>query len=689
MASLAEEDVEAFVADAEKKGLLVVSDESTVQLLKEFEGGLAESERLCGEDDESGPEPYKWRYAARTLLDGLVNKLEATRTIAMVEGKKDRIAEMDWRLACARVKLGGISWEVEEPHNAQSELELAVEYYAPRFVAAVSEMVGDDEESEVAPAEGPEPNPSSDKFSPPPIAINAPIKEHRADAMKCLNMLGILWAGRGQVRKSFMYLLAAKRLYQTKEDEELESVYTHNLFYLAQAYGKIGDTGRSSSYCHETLQRQLLAGFVSPRSALDWAKNCASISDFYKSMRHYRRCALALASAEAVIQKHVIDKDDEQSAQVVADINCRWAALDLLVLKRAYDRESKRLNSIEMDYALDPEEQNDEGEDDLGAAAAATASANASESVFSANATFSLFTSLPVSSVPYLCVGDVTTFDHARVVFLRAATRIEAAKKYYQIDGYVTDHTNLLHDNSRLYHYLSIFEPDVKRKLAMESRRVDMLQPLIGKLSKTAFEALHKQLSFEVGEAYMSLLEIKSDKLKGDWRAKGGTVFDERCIKRADMTKMNSYALGALAMLTHYLSFFARGTDPHGRGGGSKPFSELSFQELFAIDFRDPDETLVTEEELRSFFNAHFYSCRVLSKITTPPDAPPQERSLPLTTCLRRYEWLHKIGPGICSRKGVKMDDVFLNENQIIEEMVKLLPSKIDRIFYRGESGML
>lgn len=71
------------------------------------------------------------------------------------------------------------------------------------------------------------------------------------------------------MRKSFQYLLAANSLFlhlahselsesarKGSQFEALSSIYTHNCFYLAQAYGNIGDSKQSSKYCHLTLQRQ-------------------------------------------------------------------------------------------------------------------------------------------------------------------------------------------------------------------------------------------------------------------------------------------------------------------------------------------------------------------------------------------------------------------------------------------------
>jgi KIF-1 binding protein C terminal len=66
------------------------------------------------------------------------------------------------------------------------------------------------------------------------------------------------------------------------------------------------------------------------------------------------------------------------------------------------------------------------------------------------------------------------------------------------ITGFVTDHVALLQDQSRLYHFLSQFETDAKRKLAMETRRVELLLPLLSQLNKSAFEVLHKQVQSDI-----------------------------------------------------------------------------------------------------------------------------------------------------------------------------------------------
>lgn len=52
------------------------------------------------------------------------------------------------------------------------------------------------------------------------------------------------------------------------------------------------------------------------------------------------------------------------------------------------------------------------------------------------------------------------------------------AKEYFQMDGYVTDHIEILQDHSSLFRALAFFEEDLERRCKMHKRRVDMLEPI-------------------------------------------------------------------------------------------------------------------------------------------------------------------------------------------------------------------
>jgi hypothetical protein len=259
--------------------MYAVNIENTEDLLTDYEVAIIEAQELVNKIDPEET-PYTSKYEARTKLDEMCNKLEATKTVATLENKQYIIKEMGWRIASIKVKLGSIAWEVEENHHAQMDLDCAIEFYFPGFLDKINFMSGELTNQETK-GEG-DKDIDEESITIPVIELPAP--NVYLDAMKCLNMLGILWAGRGHHRRSFMYFFSAKQFYTnaiqhiTKKDSmTLESLYTHNLFYLAQAYGNIGNSMLSCRYCLETLARQHAEGLNDIAARVEWAKNCQGI----------------------------------------------------------------------------------------------------------------------------------------------------------------------------------------------------------------------------------------------------------------------------------------------------------------------------------------------------------------------------------------------------------------------------
>lgn len=131
----------------------------------------------------------------------------------------------------------------------------------------------------------------------------------------------------------------------------------------------------------------------------------------------------------------------------------------------------------------------------------------------------------------------------------RCAPAVSSVASEVCIVGWVTAHVALLQDHSKLYLYLSGFEEDPKRRQAMHARRVDMLRPLLQALSRSAFEGEHKRLSFEVGEAYMALFELRAARLRERGKGRGSA---------AEVAKCNECSRGAVAGFAHFALLYAR-----------------------------------------------------------------------------------------------------------------------------------
>ena len=216
--------------------------------------------------------------------------------------------------------------------------------------------------------------------------------------------------------------------------------------------------------------------------AFDWVKNCSSIADFYQSMEKPRHCALALSSAQKILNEKVSAKikasstpedlyvTEEDVLELEAEMNKKWARLDVKVLKLAFEFQMAKRHALESGEVLeDPVvgENDDDGEglpsvplakvavepksdlvlEDVGDTDGSSAvksppvsppvpvSLPVPVSSASSRLQSSIFSGCVVNETPFLRFGEVASFETARLIFLRANSRIEEAKKKYVLDG--------------------------------------------------------------------------------------------------------------------------------------------------------------------------------------------------------------------------------------------------------------
>ena len=466
----------------------------------------------------------------------------------------------------------------------------------------------------------------------------------------------------------------------------LEDSYTHNLFFLAQAYGNNGDAAKSSMYCHETLQRQLDAGILGP-AAIEWARSSFGLADFYMSMGYFNECALTLGAADFALGNLAKAKEDvnpsvftkldardysmlvsaETLEESQAELLQRWIRLDASNLAIASDAYKYTLAGL-----TSPLEEATREKIDL----------PLSQQGFRG---FEKSVALPPISSPI----DIRCMEDAKEVFLRAAARIEKAKKYFLLDGFVTEHVALCREHGKLYYSFSAFDPDPKRKLAMLSRRGTFLEPLLKSMNKVAYEVLHKEMSYEIGETYTTMLDIKIDQLKVK---QGSTDVNVNLMKASEIQKCNDLSTAAIRMFAHFLSMYAAR-----RGDGSGVVAEAdkdclapieSISQLVALTRPTFDLSTLPSDEVRPFLYSHFHMARMISKVI-PSVAlgmgTKEELAHGVSAALKIYDWLRINAPKICQDKEVDLAGTFKEEMGICKDMVELLPQKIDRMHYRGE----
>lgn len=105
-------------------------------------------------------------------------------------------------------------------------------------------------------------------------------------------------------------------------------------------------------------------------------------------------------------------------------------------------------------------------------------------------------------------------YEQARVIFLKAQQILDETKDYFKLDGFVTDHCEVLRDLSDLYAALIFFEPDPSRKCKMHKRRLDLLEPVCEAISEQFYLTLKRQLLFDCGSILSEMIDLKIDIFK-------------------------------------------------------------------------------------------------------------------------------------------------------------------------------
>lgn len=157
------------------------------------------------------------------------------------------------------------------------------------------------------------------------------ISEEAAAHVEVLNSLGVLWANRGEAEKSLELLKRARAAHSAaKEDaasrgteaaQRLEDQCTLTTYYLAQAYGNLGQRTESAALCHETMRRQLarrgLSGGGECARRVPHACLAAPACDQRGGCRRALMLTVARHGAQAGVRPLAMDAERMRSRQVL------------------------------------------------------------------------------------------------------------------------------------------------------------------------------------------------------------------------------------------------------------------------------------------------------------------------------------------------------------------------------------
>ncbi|KAI3377823.1 hypothetical protein L3Q82_008962 [Scortum barcoo] len=484
------------------------------------------------------------------------------------------------------------------------------------------------------------------------------------------NQLGILWAGRDETETAQGFLETAESIYQRymKEDgspptdmteyftteekllthqertKRFELAYTHTMYYLAQVYKNLGQTERAATYCHSTLQRQLQLNQFSP---MEWALNAATLSQYYITKGRYmegRHCLSAATvisglagevPSEAAAQESETESERrEQLRQKRAEIARCWIKYCLNLLQDAKKLLEDNIGELDTDRQeeLKRARRREEEEEEKGRKSAL---------LFGSEDTFDSIASLE-EKVSCLFPLD---FTEARAVFLVGQNYVTQAKEYFQMDGYVTDHIEILQDHSALFRALAFFEEDLERRCKMHKRRVDMLEPICMDLNSQYYLMIRRQLMFELAEIYNEMMDLKL------------TLAN----RQADTQSLDNHTI---KKFNHLCSASAK-------------YFQMFLDSLCSPEGKHPEH--LEEEVLRPALVARFRVARLHSRLFSSSPSVQLEN---LNKALENYKYVAQY----CETHPEAAAAVE-TELELSKEMVGLLPLKINRLKARMASN--
>ncbi|XP_040218124.1 KIF-binding protein [Rana temporaria] len=474
------------------------------------------------------------------------------------------------------------------------------------------------------------------------------------------NNLGILWAERGEIIIGQKYLESAESLYlqymkkigkppvdpdehfkpeeqkltEQERSKRFERVYTHTMYYLAQVYKHLKQDEKSAQYCHTTLQRQLEYDGYNP---VEWAINAATLSQYYLGKQCYMESRHCLSAANVIFSKagqtpspEAAQEDEaeqerlDQLSQKRAQIARCWVKYCINLLQDA--RKKLEDNIGELDVELQEElqakrrKEEDENEKDR-KKAVLFGSSDIYDSILAVEE--KVHCSLPLD------------FKEAREVFLVGQNYINEAKEYFQLDGHVTDHIEIMQDHSVLFKVLAFFEADYERRCKMHKRRIDMLEPLCKELNPQFYLLICRQLQFEIADTYYEMMDLK---------VAIGNKLDE----------MDSHTIKKINSLSQ---------------------SAIKYYEMFLDSLRSPDKKFpekLQEDVLRPALVAKFHIARLYGKLISS-DLKKQLENL--QTSLNYYTFL--VEYCATDEEAVKAVET---ELELTREMVALLPARMETL---------
>ncbi|KAN0055616.1 hypothetical protein ACTA71_008732 [Dictyostelium dimigraforme] len=308
--------------------------------------------------------------------------------------------------------------------------------------------------------------------------------------------------------------------------DKLDSLQLQNYFYFAQLYGLLKDSELSSKYCELTLRKQLKRNNF---DKLEWCKNSLMLAEYYLSELNFdyaKQCFLV----SNYICKEIENEGDREETQANIYLVMGKFYLEFLHFFRDIENlnHCHRVNNNDNDVdfiqgglssiKLEKEKEEEDKLFDENQIKKEKMLDLISFNKRSLNIEKPLFTELGnqlldkiynhstfTSPIDLIVVKDQPS---ARDIFLKSQHFFNKAKKYYKLDGFVSQHIKILFDQINLFEYLNMFETNAGRKVGIHKKKIELIEPLLKELNPTYFLSSIRSIYFKIAEIYSEISKI-------------------------------------------------------------------------------------------------------------------------------------------------------------------------------------
>jgi hypothetical protein len=294
------------------------------------------------------------------------------------------------------------------------------------------------------------------------------------------NNLGIAFYNKGEIKKGLQYLGKAEQMYKVFNDintlninnnfnnflqnccknlektysndsfnffidgglnkVSLEQNYTLTIFYIAQAYTKLGYKNKAIKYCAITLKRQIEYNEYDLKDSII---NCINLADFFIENQFFAQSEYILIAALSLLPD-----DLQKKKKLRANIQMQLGRYFAERIKFSVQQTKEQLWISESE-----------------------------ELYMKVNKRIIIFNNL---NIKWPKIEDIRDIEQAKTLFRLSNTQFKKALEYFQdLEKYPTENIQINRDLSNLYKYLTFFETENNRIFAMLERRLNFLEPII------------------------------------------------------------------------------------------------------------------------------------------------------------------------------------------------------------------